>query len=151
MSLYSTIPAPEAAVDEESLLTAKPKKSTRWAATLAAVCLASALVGSATPGAVGKLYNLATSSVTLVDSQRLRDPTQNQAVPIRAVAMTQAGDGGSTQMVATASGNNYFSGTSYDGGSGRQRSDSRQLGRYEWIATYEGLSIYGHTSGPVWR
>ena len=48
-------------------------------------------------------------------------------------------------MVATASGNNYFSGTSYDGGSGRQRSDSRQLGRYEWIATYEGLSIYGHT------
>ena len=59
--------------------------------------------------------------------------------------MSQAGDGG-TQMVATASGNNYFSGTSYDGGSGRQRSDSRQLGRYEWIATYEGLSIYGHTS-----
>ena len=53
MSLYSTIPAPEAAVDEESLLTAKPKKSTRtWASTLAAVCLASAVVGSATPGAV---------------------------------------------------------------------------------------------------
>ena len=151
MALYSTIPAPEAAVDEESLLntTAKPKR--KWAATLAAVCLASAVAGSATPGAVGKLYNLATAQVSLVDSQRLRDPTQNQAVPIRAVAMTQAGDGGSTQMVATASGNNYFSGTSYDGGSGRQRSDSRQLGNYEWIATYEGLSIYGHTSGPVWK
>ena len=92
MSLYSTIPAPaEAAVDEESLLnTTAPKKTTRWAATLAAVCLASAVAGSATPGAVGKLYNLATAQVSLVDSQRLRDPTQNQAVPIRAVAMSHA-------------------------------------------------------------
>lgn len=70
MALYSTIPAPEAAVDEESLLnTAAPKKTTRkWATTLAAVCLASAVVGSAAPGAVSKLYNLATAQVSLVDS-----------------------------------------------------------------------------------
>ncbi len=48
MSLYSTIPAPaEAAVDEESLLNTTAKKPTRkWAATLAAVCLASAVAGS---------------------------------------------------------------------------------------------------------
>ena len=57
MSLYSTIPAPVAAVDEESLLnTTAPKKPTRkWAATLAAVCLASAVAGSATPGGPTRL------------------------------------------------------------------------------------------------
>ena len=141
MSLYSTIPAPRRRL--ASLLTAKPLSAPGPPARVRPPRSPRSAPGR--PVAVGKLYNLATSPAA--DARRLAAP------PLTFLRSSRADQGrghdtsGRRRRGAArraASGNNYFSLVRWRRGCALRppaHGDSRQLGRCEWIATYEGLSI----------